>query len=342
MNKAVNLSDQQKKILGYGVVLFIFLIMGVPLLFGGGNKNITENDVAEVQITFSSIKEINAGDGDYRYTLHSADDDRIYNISNVLQRDFRKNDFMSYVREGDALVLKVLKKEYESKKNPVTVLGITGGGRVFMDYEAAFDRYRSNYKGTVGIGIAFISIGIAGAVYLSFYIKKAGDPKRKSRDDFLSMYSDGDKLIIKFPPRLDVLIFISLVCIATVILPFFIREGINRLLEDSNTFRKALIICTYIYLIINNTGLFLLLFLRKLTIDREKGIISYFSFYKRTFRIEEISGMSNRKVEDAEGLATYWLEIRTSKKIIKVKTQSDAQSLALEYEINLCTEMIEN
>jgi len=143
----------------------------------------------------------------------------------------------------------------------------------------------------------------------------------------LSVQNDGERLIIKFPVRTFTFVFSLLVVLALPIIPILLPLDF---LGDS----LVIGIIYYICVIIFNVYYFIQLFTRKLVINKNERTITYNSFLKRVFNIDEIDKMENKSHFSGEGGTSYSLAVYIHNRRIKIETESNEQSLALKEEIS--------
>ena len=143
----------------------------------------------------------------------------------------------------------------------------------------------------------------------------------------LSVQNDGERLIIKFPVRTFTFVFSLLVVLALPIIPILLPLDF---LGDS----LVIGIIYYICVIIFNVYYFIQLFTRKLVINKSERTITYNSFLKRVFNIDEIDKMENKSHFSGEGGTSYSLAVYIHNRRIKIETESNEQSLALKEEIS--------
>ena len=132
----------------------------------------------------------------------------------------------------------------------------------------------------------------------------------------------GNLVIIRFP----VTVFQALFPLFFSV--FFILPAV-RYSSGSASAVDAIITAACLSIILLN---YLMLFMRKLIIDKEKETVTYYSYYSRTFAFREIVFLKSEVVSDDES-TSYHLAITLHGKTIKVKTQSEKQSEMLRTEL---------
>jgi len=77
----------------------------------------------------------------------------------------------------------------------------------------------------------------------------------------------------------------------------------------------------------------IMLYLRKLVIDRDQKTVSYFSYFYRTFEFSDIIFLESKVDIGMDEPDRYFLLFKLKNKVIRVETQSEEQSETLRGEI---------
>ena len=323
----VELSDMQKNTLGWLITAGMFLVLGLTFLFMTGFKNLTENDFKEVEIVYGRIQKTTGEDP--MYIIFSKSDEKSFLIGNIVAPLFSKSSFDTQVSSGNTITLTVLKSDYESKTTRITTLGVKKGNAVFLDFTKAFDTNKNNDKLGHYTSIAFLAIAgvLAIAVVIWRFVFKGKESKTLTGKN-LSIKTEDSKITIHFPVGIGTIIIYIFIFLSIVGLPLFFIGKIQNI--DIAIVAGILV---YGILVIFNVVSFVMHFLRKLTIDKEQRTCTYFSYFKKTFGIDEILTLDTDTVDNSESFTNYYLIIGTISQTIKIKTQSNEQSLKLREEI---------
>jgi len=145
----------------------------------------------------------------------------------------------------------------------------------------------------------------------------------------LSIQNDGERMIIKFPARVETYMFSFLIALGFPILPILLPDFFG------NSRIGTIGIIFYVLVVVFNVYYFVRLFTRKVIIDKRERTIIYNSLLREVFNIDEIEKMENKNHDGGEGGTTYSLVVHIRNKKIGIETQSDDQSLLLKEEILL-------
>ena len=152
----------------------------------------------------------------------------------------------------------------------------------------------------------------------------------------IDIKNENEKIIIKFPFGIGMLICYIVVFICIIVAAIWVSRHFREILDRANTFQIILLILACILIFLGNIVGFIMLFIRKVIIDKEKKQITYISFYKKSFDIQSITKMEC-KIKYGDGSTAYFLLIWHNDKKIKIETQSDEQSQSLKDIINSLT-----
>jgi len=125
----------------------------------------------------------------------------------------------------------------------------------------------------------------------------------------------GNLVIIKFPVTVLQVLFPLFFSV------FFVLPATRYSSGNASAFDTIFAAACFSFIVLN----YLMLFMRKLTIDKDKETVTYYSFYSRTFAFHEIEYLKSEVVADSES-TYYYLEIKLHNKKINVKTRSEKQS----------------
>jgi len=147
----------------------------------------------------------------------------------------------------------------------------------------------------------------------------------------LKIENNDKEIVIRFPMQTATIVILILTFIvATAIfiaVPIFSEYGKNN---------AGLWWGAYAIIIVLMAGNFALWFLRKLVINKEKRKIIYFSIFKQTFNIDEITDLEVLRgisLGDDSYSAPYFLIVKLCKKKIEIPSQTEEQCQMLKKEI---------
>jgi hypothetical protein len=291
----------------------------------------TKDDYKKIEIIYERINVVSDSEGGApAYIIFSKDDGKSFRVLSSVSRYFDESLFYSQIKQGDMLTLTVLKSHYENRTTRIKTLSIAKEDVIFLDFDSAFNRYNRNaFMTSILHLIAFPLSGtltIAFIVWLLIYNKVYNKGKTgKATEDRLSFkLEEGHLKTIKLPvPIATIFIYISMF-LAGIALPLFF-------LYSFTAFIAMVILCGLITIF--NAITFILFFLRKLIINKENKTITYFSFFKRTFKVDQITKVYTIIDDSSEGVNGYYLTLKTASKTIEIRTQSDEQSQLLLQEI---------
>jgi len=330
MEKGKKLSKKTQMIITWWVLIGTALLVGLMGLTGKTSKNTTRNDFQEITIIYDRV--VKQSGEDPMYTIYSKNDGKTFLIDNIVSRFFDKSKFDAFVSSGDMITLRVLRTDYANETTRIKTFGVQKGDTVFMDFEKAFKKnYNNDILGYyMFMGLLPLSgvLAIAFVIWLILY-NKGIIGKRITADERLAASGDNNIKIIKFPVSIGTTVIYIFVFLCGIALPFFF---INNLNENNHSAFIGIIVFSGALTVFNIIS-FVVRFLRKLIIDKEKRTLTYVSFSKKTFGVDEILTMKNEVKENSEGENKYYLIIDTRFKQIKVITQSDEQSILLRDEI---------
>ena len=324
------LNKKTHMIITWWIFIGTALFVGLLGLTNLDSKNNTKEDYQEIVITYERINKVS--DEDPMYTIFSKDDEKSFLINNIVSHYFDKTKFDAQVDSGDTIILTVLKSDYANNTTRIKTLGVKSSDVIFMNFERAFAK--DNNNGQIGYIMFLVLLPLSGVLVTAFVTwlmlyNKGIIGKKLTADERLAAKYETNMKIIKFPVSVSTIIIYIFVLLCGIALPLFFIENLNS--DNLSIFIGVAVFCGV--LTIFNTTSFIMRFLRKLIIDKEKRILTYFSFFKRKFEVDEILTMNNVVKENSEGENKYYLAIDTRFKQIKVLTQSDEQSILLRNEI---------
>ena len=138
----------------------------------------------------------------------------------------------------------------------------------------------------------------------------------------LNVKNKGNLVVIRFPITALHALF-PLLSVVFVILPATRYSSGN-----ASAFDNIVAAAVFSYMLLS----YLMLFMRKLTIDKDKETVTYYSLYSRTFAFHEIVSLKCETISDDESISHHLL-IKLHNKTIKVRTRSDKQSELLQTEL---------